>query len=815
MREQLLAKVYVDKTAFHFDKAFDYLIPEEFRETLKPGCRVMVPFGNGNRKRQGIVSEIIVQTEGEQRLKPIARQLDKTPVFDDERFEMAYFLVKHTFCTFYEAVKTILPSAYQMKITQSYEVVNNFSEEDLARLSEKEKIMFDFLNDVKQSKPMTFTLKEQEKLLEALLEKGFIQRIEHVRQKVSDKTVQMMRLTCQDLDEFNLTPKQREAAEFLLQAESASKKEVMYFCAVGESVLNQLVKKGVAQYFKNQVFRRPKEEQSFDESIEELTLSIEQQQVFDGIADMMSQEKAAAALLHGVTGSGKTLVFVKLIDLVIKQGKQALMLVPEISLTPQIVGRLQGIFGDKVAVMHSNLSLGERLDEYQRIEQGKAQIVVGTRSAVFAPMKKIGLIIMDEEGEASYKSDAAPRYHAREIAKLRCLRHNAVLLLASATPSIESYYKASRGLYRLFTLENRYAGAMLPEVYSIDMKEEEENANTVSVSRMLRREIDKNLEKGEQSILFINRRGYHTVARCLSCGEVVKCPHCDAALTYHRDNGYMMCHYCGYAQKYDPCCPECHSPHMKLSGLGTQKIENELTELFPTARILRMDADTTYSRYAYSEKFEAFRKGEYDILVGTQMIAKGLDFPNVTLAGVLNADSGLYSNDYRGVERVFSLITQVVGRSGRAQKTGRAYIQSYDPENPVLLFAAQQNYKAFYEDEIVSRKALLYPPFCDICTVNFSGVMEKSVDQAANVFLHLLKIRAQEIKQNRLSMKVMGPMKPVVYRMNNKYRQRILIKCHCNAVFRQYLRSCLIKAGEMPQFRKISVYVDINGDIGG
>lgn len=817
MTQQLTAKVYVDKTVFHFDKAFDYLIPEELRETLKPGCRVMVPFGNGNRKRQGMVLSVAPQTDLTQRLKPVIMQLDEKPVFDEEMFEVAGFLVKQTFCTFYDAVKTILPNAYQMHFTESYELVHRVDEEELAGLGYEERRVIEMLHSPKTKRDLEQAASDDKEILPALtrlIEMGLVRRVDEAHRKVSDKTVQMIRLISDDFDGINLTPKQREAAEFLLSVGSATKKEAMYFCAVGESVLNQLVKKGVAEYFRHQVFRTPKEETSGAGSVEEITLSPEQQQAFDGLAQMISEEKAAAALLHGVTGSGKTLVFVKLIDYVVSQGKQALMLVPEISLTPQIVKRFQSLFGDRVAVMHSNLSLGERLDEYKRIEQGKAPIVVGTRSAVFAPLKRIGLIIMDEEGEASYKSDASPRYHAREVAKLRCLRHDAVLLLASATPSVESYYKAKSGVYRLFTMANRFAGATLPEVYLIDMKEEEQNTNSGSVSRMLRQEINRNLERGEQSVLFINRRGYQTVAQCLSCGEVLKCPHCDAALTYHRDNGYMMCHYCGYARKYEQSCPGCHSSHLKLSGLGTQKIETELAELFPSARILRMDTDTTYSRYAYSEKFDAFRRGEYDILVGTQMIAKGLDFPNVTLAGVLNADSGLYSNDYRGVERVFSLITQVVGRSGRAEKTGRAYIQSYAPENPVIAFAAKQDYESFYEDEIFSRKALLYPPFCDICTINFSGVMEQSVTDAAEAFLSLLKCRA-EASQNGLAMKVMGPMKPAIYRMNNKYRQKIIIKCRYNASFRHYLRGCLMRSGEMPQFRKITVYADVNGDVGG
>ena len=816
-----VAKIYVDKAVYSFDRAFDYLIPEELAHTLKRGCRVLVPFGNGNRKRQGMVYALSNEIPEGVKLKPILHQLDEQPVFTQEMFAIAEFMVKNTFCTFYDAVKTILPNAFGVEVTRHYVLAKRFDEEELSAFSYEERNLIQFLQTAKTQKELDNYLncensKEKQNLIQKLLEQQVIQEEDEIRQKVSDKTVRMARLSedfqaC--VEEKRLTPKQTEVVEFLQGVGTAAIKEIMYFCAVGEGVIKTLEKRGILSYFERKVYRVPQQEgKEWDLSLADILLSDEQKKVFEGILEKYQEEKAQVALLHGVTGSGKTAVFIKLIEQVVSSGKQAMMLVPEISLTPQMVQQFKSLFGDSVAVMHSNLSLGERMDEYQRIQNGKAQIVVGTRSAVFAPVQQLGLIIMDEEGEASYKSDSSPRYHAREIAKFRCLWHKGLLLLASATPSIESYYKAKQGVYHLFTLRQRYASASLPEVYLVDMRSEEKKGNLTAVSGILRQEIQKNIDKKEQTILFINRRGYQTIACCLECGEIVKCPRCDVPLTYHRDNGYMMCHYCGYAEKYQKECRECHSPHVKLSGLGTQKIEDELSGMFPEARILRMDLDTTFSRYSYSEKFDAFRNGDYDILVGTQMIAKGLDFPNVTLVGVLNADAGLYSSDYRGVERVFSLITQVVGRSGRAEKTGRAYIQTMQPENPVISFAAKQDYESFYEDEIVTRKALIYPPFCDICVVGFSGPVESAVEDAALGFLGILQETARDY-QGKLSLKVLGPIKPPLYRLNGKYRQKILMKCRFQTTFKQYLKRSLLQVSNHKLFHRITVTVDINGDI--
>ncbi len=820
IEDRVIAKIYVDKTVYHFDKAFDYLVPCELIPFVKRGMRVIVPFGNGNSKRQGMVYELYKPSNPTKKLKQVLQVLDEKAVFTEEMFKIADFMCDNTFCTFYDAVKTILPNGANMVITEKYSLNKSIDEIDFTSLNEKEQNLVNFIKTAKTARELDDFLScnkssDKHKVVASLTDKGIIKVNDTAKTKVSAKTEKMVRLTDSYLlngTQQKLSPKQAEIVDFLTNVITASEKEVMYFCALGKSVIKGLVKKNVAEYYDKEVYRIPESEHAKTLNVDEITLSEKQKRVYEGLLNKLNENTAQVSLLYGVTGSGKTQIFVKLIDEVLKKGKQAMMLVPEISLTPQLVEGFKGMFGDLVAVLHSSLSMGERLDEFKRIQDGKASIVIGTRSAVFAPCSNLGLIVMDEEGEGSYKSESSPRYHARDIAKLRCVNHNAMLLLASATPSIDSFYRAKKGIYNLFELNERYAGALLPEVYVVDMKAQEKKLNTSLLSDVLKQEIENNLNKNEQTILFINRRGYNTIACCMECGEVKKCPNCDVALTYHKDNGYMMCHYCGYAEKFKRHCDECDSEHIKLSGVGTQRLEDELQLTFPKAKILRMDTDTTTSRYAYGKMFADFKDGEYDILVGTQMIAKGLNFPNVTLVGVMNVDGALYSGDFKGVERVFSLITQVVGRSGRADKTGRAYIQTLMPDNQVISLAAKQDYKGFFEDEIATRQAMLYPPFCDICVVNVCGEDEKKVVSSAKVFMGMLR-KNVEAFENKVPLKVLGPIKPVIYRMNGKYRLKIIIKCRFNSSFKRYLKTCLIEAGTDKRFGHITVYTDINGDI--
>lgn len=818
---KLYAKVYVDNTAFAFDDVFDYLVPQELVDTLQVGCRVIVPFGKGNTKRQAMVREISINnsTPKDLKLKYILKQVDENPVFDDEMFKIMDFLVNTTFCTYYEAIKAILPNSYGVILNQKYKINGNITEDDLQNYSYEQRCLLEFLLKEKNEKQLELFFEQNsdinKKIFQDLIKTGDILEISDIDKKVNDKVMKYYTLSDQYnmlIDNIKLTPKQKEVANFLSSVVLANKKEICYYCGVSDGVLNTLVKRGLVDIIEKEILRTPSTEYKETQSIDDICLSQEQQQVFEDIDNLRNSGEANVALLHGVTGSGKTSVFLKLIDKTISQKKQVIMLVPEIALTPQLLKSFKAIFGKKIAVFHSNLSLGEKLDEYKRILRQEVDIVIGTRSAIFSPLKNIGLIIMDEEGESSYKSDANPRYHAREVAKLRILRHKALLLLASATPSIESYYKACNGTYKLFTLSNRYNNIALPEVYIVDRSQEEKDANIFTISRILKDEIQNNLDNKEQTILFINRRGYNTVASCMDCGEAIKCYKCDVPMTYHKANGYLMCHYCGHSRKFERVCPNCKSNRIRLSGQGTQKIEDELKSLFPDAKILRMDTDSMYSKHSYTKNFEDFANQKYDILIGTQMIAKGLDFPNVTLVGVIDADSGLYSLDFRGVEKVFSLITQVVGRSGRALKSGRAFIQTYNPNNPVINLASQQNYVEFYNSEIVNRSVLKYPPYCDICIITFSGLKEDRVDNAVLSFLAILRNEIEKY-DGSIPVQVLQPIKPSVYRLNEKFRQKIIIKCKCNNKFRKYLKECLKLTSKNKYFRNITMTVDINGDI--
>lgn len=801
-----IAEVYVEKAVYHVDKAYTYLVPTQM-DTLTRGCRVVVPFGRGNDTRQGMVVRVYEDTPSIQ-LKSILVQLDQQAIFNEEAFGIAQFLVHNTFCTFYDAVKTMLPSAYGVRINEQFSCPVHPS-----KLDEYDGAIYGLLMTLQQpmSKVELQTYCKSHGILasalQQLTEQGMMTSTTSAKRKRGDDTVKMVRLAASSYP-LTLTKKQQEVYDFLTDAGCATVQELCYYCMVGDGVIKTLTKKQVVEYFDREVIGFTA--QITDErSIDTLILTPAQQQVVDGIAKQ--HEMANVSLLHGVTGSGKTAVFMHLIHRTLQAGKQALLLVPEIALTPQITSKFLSYFGQQVAVIHSGLSAGERLDAYKRIKAGDASIVIGTRSAVFAPLSNIGLMILDEEGESSYKSDSAPRYHAREVAKLRAVTHKATLVLASATPAIESYYKAEKGNYHLFELSERYGDAMLPEVYIIDMAREQQDGHMSSISRMLGQEIQKNLTRKEQTILFINRRGYRTVATCLACGEVLKCPDCDVPLVYHKDNGYMMCHHCSHAIPLATACPSCHSPHLKLSGIGTQRIEDELQTMFPSARILRMDTDTTSTKHAYTEKFHAFGKGEYDIMIGTQMVAKGLDFERVTLVGVLEADSGLYANDYRGVERVFSLITQVVGRGGRAGMRGRAYLQSFMPDHPIINLAARQDYRGFYQDEITARQVLQYPPFCDVCLLKLSGVQQERVEQAVDRVLCLLKTQAERTPEG-LAMQVYDPIQPTLGRLQGKFRRQILLKCHANRAFKLYLKQVLLTAGKDSALRGVSMYADLNGD---
>ncbi|MCL2089379.1 MAG: primosomal protein N' [Oscillospiraceae bacterium] len=797
----IIAKIAVEKTSYHFDRLFSYSVPDSFE--VVPGMRVVVPFGGGNSRRQGLVFEIADETD--QELKDIVSVIDRAPVLSAQMLELAEYLTETTFCTYYDAVKTILPRGFHYEISEKYCLAVKPEEIDQDGLSSQELL---FIQNLDRNPDLSAY--NNRRIVLSLLQKGIIRSDESLRRRLLDSSDRMVRIRSDNINR-KFTPKQQKVIDLLTEYDSAPVKEICTLCDVTSAVVTSLAKKNAVEIYNKEVFRTP-----YDDITEiytdEIVLTENQQRIYDSLVEMSREDKPRAALLRGVTGSGKTQVFLRLIDHITSGGKTAIMLVPEISLTPQVVSLFKRRFGREVAVIHSGLSPGERMDEFKRIERGEVSIVVGTRSAVFAPLDNIGIIIMDEEGESSYKSDSSPRYHAREIAKFRSARHNALLLMASATPSIESYHSAVTGRYALFELDERYKGAILPQVDIIDLRLNQTAETAYNpVSDILTEELRQNLAANRQSILLINRRGFNAFAACASCMQVVKCPHCSVSLTYHKTNDSLVCHYCSYSCRFSSSCGLCGYDKIRLWGLGTQRIEDTIQQLLPDARILRMDADTTYSRTAFREKFGKFSAGHYDILIGTQMIAKGLDFHNVTLVGVLAIDGLLFSGDYKSSERVFSLITQVVGRSGRGEKKGKAYIQTYTPEHPVICRAAEQNYKEFYAEEIEARKLMLYPPFCDICILGLSSVNEEAVIKSAGILLDIIK---NEIDSGtKIPLRVLGPSRAIIYKLSNKYRMRILIKCRVNRELRIFIGGILRAASAKKEFAKVTLYADINGEI--
>jgi len=662
-----VAKIAVSAATFHIDRPYDYIIPPELSEKTVSGMRVLIPFGRGDKKVEGVVLSTLAESSFK-RLKHIYDTLDDEPIFSEENLRLALWMSDRFFCTVFDALRVMLPA----KI------------------------------------------------------------------------------------EFKRTPKSREVKEY------------------------------------------PKAD---------ATLSEQQTSVFDGILPLINSGEPKAALLYGVTGSGKTIIYIKLIEAALSAGKTAIVLVPEIALTPQTVFIFQSHFGDEVAVLHSALGAGEKFTEWKRVRDGKVRVVVGTRSAVFAPLKDIGLIVIDEEQEHTYKSDSSPRYHAREIAKYRITRTNGLLLLASATPSVESMYAAKSGKYSLFRLESRFNKQLLPPVFIVDLKAELKSGNGGSISSVLKSEILKNLECGEQSILFLNRRGSSPVVTCGECGFTFKCRDCSVSMTYHVSNRRLLCHYCGYSIVEPNLCPEC-SGKLNYIGIGTQKVESELMELFPGVNIIRMDADTTSRKDSHDRLLSAFRKKKAEILIGTQMVTKGLDFENVTLVGVLSADMSLYISDYRANEKTFSLITQVVGRSGRGEKPGRAVIQTFTPENKVITLAAKQDYEGFYENEIELREALGSPPINDLIGLSVTGADE------SNVIFACVKLKnaLDGYLRNERGIKILGPAPAIVSKVKNKYRYKLVVSCKNSKNIREIIAHIIREFSKDKEIKAVTVYADV--DIG-
>lgn len=811
-----VARIAVEQTAFHFDKLYDYTVPDRLGE-VPCGSRVLVPFGGGNRRRQGIL--LSYEPVGEvDKLKPVSAVLDAQPLLNSELLELVCWLKERTFCTYFDAVRAMLPTGLYMRIRPVYRVAEEFPAEALSVLSPEEKQAWDIVaactQGIEQEKLLSLLgLKDRADLPEKLVKKGFFRRDDDAYRTIGDAVMRMVRPTFLEEEladvtaRIRCTDKQQKVLQLLCEVGCASVREVCYFCSVTTAVVQALVQKGLLEYYDSEVLRSPHKQPLAMPAVQSAVLNEEQQTAFDQLLARYREGKPAGALLYGVTGSGKTQVYMNLIDQVIADDRGVLVLVPEISLTPQMMGLFLNKYGQRVAVLHSGLAIGERMDEWKRIKRGEARIVVGTRSAVFAPMDRIGLIILDEEQEHTYKSESSPRYHARDVARFRCAHHNALMLLSSATPSVESYHAALSGRYSLHTLKKRYGNACLPSVTVADRRLE--ITDTGAIGEILRKEMAACLEQNKQVILLLNRRGYHTHVSCRSCGYVFTCPSCSISMTYHRANDQMMCHYCGHMQAPPSHCPECGSNKLQYAGLGTQRVEQEIAELFPGIPILRMDTDTTMSRFAYEKKFAAFAAGEYRIMIGTQMVAKGLDFPDVGLVGVLSADQSLYSDDFRAFESTFSLLTQVIGRAGRRDGGGKAVVQTYTPENYVVDLASKQDYETFYSLEIASRRLMKYPPYTDLLLFGFVGIKEQQVREAAFGFLRELRT-ALTGPYADVPVIVLDPTPAAVARTAGKYRYKILVKTVNNARCRKMAAELLTQAGRQGPYKSVTVFADMN-----
>ena len=783
-KNKLAAYVVVEAATYAIDKPYEYIIPDSLVAKASKGVRVRVGFGRGSRKTEGIIIDVHVLTDSARKLKPVLEILDEFPVFDENLIKLALYIREQCFCTFFDVAKIMLPQGLWHKVDMQYSMNPEFSFDDVVSLvadiesgSEIAKTVFNSKDPVLEGELETlYGTLNLKKTLDVLINAGAVIKSEYIVQKISDKTERLVRLSVskEEVAEYISRKKPKEAVcrtlELLEKLQSVSVREVTYFTGVSVSQLNTLKKNGIISFDVAEVYRRPKPGPLSAKT--EILLNWKQNEIFEKISSYYS-DKPTCSLIHGVTGSGKTLVYFKLIEKAISLGKTAILLVPEISLTPQLLHRVYGYFGDRTAVMHSALSVGERYDEWKRIKRGEVDVVVGTRSAIFSPLQNIGIIILDEEQEDTYKSSQSPRYHARDVAKYRCVLEGAQLVLGSATPSVESMYFAENGKYNLYTLPERFNNQPLPRVIISDLRKSLRSGKDRAIGLELAEELKKNIENNEQSILFLNRRGASKFVVCDDCEEVPGCPNCSVPLVYHSKNGRLMCHHCGYSEKVMDSCAHCGG-RLKFVGFGTQRVEEELSELFPGVEVIRMDTDTTSGKMSHERLLNKFRDEKVPILLGTQMITKGLDFENVTLVGVISADQAIYNENYKAAENAFSLITQVVGRAGRGEKEGRAVIQTYSPHNTIIETAARQDYKGFYKDEIVLRSARDLPPFSDIFTLVVSSESEIGVFNTAKSLADKIKaVLACEYAD--VKARVLGPTPTAIVKVNGKYRYKVSV----------------------------------------
>ena len=805
----LFARVHILDAPYFIDRKYDYFIPADLTDRVKRGAVVSVPFGKGNKSSYAVVFEVTDKTD----FNGVKAVVDVVPdVFlNEELIKLCEFLKERTFCTIGDAVKSAVPVSAFGKMFILYSLAEGV---DFESFGENAGAICRYLkeNPLSRYNALKDRFGDQtDRALRDLSARGIVVKTSEVR-AAGKKIERIIKLIITDEEALACvenrgaiklrSDKLRSILSSLVQnGRALSESELRGITGASLAQIRSLEEKGIVAIEETDAYRSPYSD--FEPIYTENLLTPHQSEAYEKIAGLYDTNEPKAVLLHGITGSGKTRVIKSVIDRVIGSGRQAIVLVPEISLTPQTVGLFKSFYGDRIAVIHSSLSNGERFDAWRRIKQGDVDVCIGTRSAVFAPFDRLGLIVIDEEQEHTYKSDMSPRYHARDVARFRAAYNKGMMLLASATPSLESYYKAKQGIYTLVELKERYGNAVLPETKISDLRIEFAKTSGLSViGESLYNTMKQSLEKGEQVILFINRRGYNNFVSCAMCGKAVKCSHCSVSMTFHSPgrvyaddgesamrarvkNGWLTCHYCGSRIKVPDVCPECGSEHIQHLGFGTQKVEEELGVLFPDKKVMRMDADTTSSKYAFDSMLDRFRQGDADILIGTQMVTKGHDFPNVTCVGIILADASLYLDDYRANERTFDLITQVTGRAGRRDKKGYAVIQTYNPDHSTLKFSSSQDYVAFYNNEILLRKSYVFPPFCDMMLVTLTSLSENELLKACVFFNSTLKELAENEDKTTLALNVYGPFEAPVYKVNEKYRMQFVVKCKNNSTVRR------------------------------
>ena len=798
----IVAKLAVQAATYAIDKAYDYLLPDELSGRV--GCRVLVPFGRGNRLSEGVILSLHQEVPAKP-LKAVRSLLDDEPVVTEKELRLALWMSRRYFCTFYDALRTILPAAVWYRYREIWSMRQPVLMPDAP---EREQAVARLLQDgpLAEDKLCQALGDDIPPLLRRMEKAGTLTHATEQQKKVRDKVVAFASLCVpaeQAADLAGRSSKRREVVSFLARNGETALHDLRYFTGAAKKTVDDLCRLGAVSLREQEEYRIS--EKQYAVKATDITLNDEQQRVCDALLAQIDRGEAGVTLLLGVTGSGKTMVYIRLAQLLLERGKSVMILVPEIALTPQMMARFTAYFGDRVALLHSGLRMTERYDQYKRIRRGEARIVLGTRSAVFAPLAELGLIIMDEEQEGSYESENAPCYHARDVAKYRCAQEGARLLLGSATPTVETAWHAEKGDYGLLELRQRFNRQALPRVIVADLRHELRQGRSTVISQPLYEELQKNMAAGEQSILFLNRRGSSRQLLCPQCSYVPECPRCSVYLTYHSANDRLMCHYCGFSQPAPERCPDCGGA-LKHIGFGTQRVEEELHELFPDTEVLRMDADTVSA--GHEALLRQFEERRVPILLGTQMVAKGLDFENVTLVGVLSADLSLYVDHYRAAERTFNLLTQVVGRAGRGAKKGRAVIQTYTPENDVIQAAAAQDYERFYRSEIQLRRLRRDPPFADQFIITVSGGEEDDVRRAVGLLRSGLDAAVKKPPYADMGLEVIGPAPAPVVRINGSYRYRLLLLGENNAQVRGLLSSFMRAFAQRTENRRLHIRVD-------